>query len=121
MNVILETIGISRRTAIWVAIASFAIECVLLWGMWFAGDLLWDLESASVAVQVLGYLGIYGHLIVDVLLGWLIVKVDSYPGILVLYGLSNWIVLALVIGFGCRYVTRARKNRAAASPESGYR
>lgn len=113
--------GISKRTAIWVAIASFAIECVLLWGMWAAGDLLWDLESASVAVQVLGYLGIYGHLIVDVLFGWLIVKVDSYPGILLLYGLSNWIVLATVIGLGCRYFTRARQNPSATSPEAGYR
>ena len=108
----LPMIGVSKRSAFWVVIVSFAIESVLLWGLWIAGEFLWDLDSASVTVQVLGHAGIYGHLIIDVLLGWLVQRIEFYPVVLLLYGLLNWIVLALVIGFGCRYVFRKRRNKA---------
>jgi len=105
-------VGISKRSTFWVVVVSFAIESILLWGLWIAGELMWDLDSASVAVQVLGYAGIYGHLIVDVLLSWLILRIEFYPVVLLLYGLSNWIVLALVIGFGWRSYIHGRRSKA---------
>lgn len=79
--------------------------------MWIAGEHLWDLGPTSVPVRVLGYAGIDGHLIVDILLGWLIVKVESCPVVPLLYGLANWIVLALMIGFACRLISHGRRSK----------
>jgi hypothetical protein len=89
---------------IYLLLTAFLVECVLLWGLWFAGELLWDLDSANIYIRILGYAGIYGHFIPSIILDPFIVNIESANVILLVYGITNWIVIALCLGFACWYI-----------------
>lgn len=72
---------------------------------------MWDLAYASRIVRILGYAGLFGHAAVDLILAPFIQNLDSYPVVLAIYGVTNCLLIGLLLAYGRRLLGRWRPGR----------